>query len=87
MYKYKYFLTRQLMGYYGLDDYICTDYSGTNENITIPWNEYFKFVYFPQFNSYKLRNISQYNDNEQAKLIKTLPFCMPRIINNEKETD
>lgn len=61
LYKFKYYLSRQLLGYYGIENADCSNWMGNpTEKITIPYNYYFRLVFIPQYNSYTIRNINEY---------------------------
>lgn len=62
LYKFKYYLSRQLLGYYGIENATCLNWMGNpTEKITVPYNYYFRLVFIPQYNSYTIRNIGKYN--------------------------
>ena len=95
-YKFKYYLSRQLLGYYGISNAICTNWNNqTADKITVPYENYFRLVYIPQYNSYYVRNIDDYK-NEVIQGIDILPFdinpneffsygsfVLPRMIDND----
>ena len=61
IYKFKYYLSRQLLGYYGIENATCSNWIvDPTEKITVPYNYYFRLVFIPQYNSYTIRNIDQY---------------------------
>ena len=63
LYKFKYYLSRQLLGYYGTKKATCSNWIvDPTEQITIPYNYYFQLVFIPQYNSYTIRNIDKYVD-------------------------
>lgn len=100
-YKFKYYLSRQLLGYYGINNAICTNWNNpTGDKVTVPYENYFRLVFIPQYNSYYVRNIDDYRDNIDM-LPVTLPidvdinpkdlfrygsFALPRMINNDNPT-
>ena len=101
-YKFKYYLSRQLLGYYGIDNVICTNWNNpTSDKVTVPYENYFRLVFIPQYNSYYVRNIDDYRDNIDDIPPGTLPidvdinpkdlfrygsFALPRMINNDDPT-
>lgn len=61
LYKFKYYLSRQLLGYYGIENATCSNWiSDPTEKITVPYYYYFRLVFIPQYNSYTIRNIDEY---------------------------
>ena len=61
IYKFKYYLSRQLLGYYGIGNVKCSNWNDNpTEKITVPYNYYFRLVFIPQYNSYTIRNIDDY---------------------------
>ena len=100
-YKFKYYLSRQLLGYYGINNAICTNWNNpTGDKVIVPYENYFRLVFIPQYNSYYVRNIDDYRDNIDM-LPVTLPidvdinpkdlfrygsFALPRMINNDNPT-
>lgn len=61
LYKFKYYLSRQLLGYYGIENVKCSNWmDNPTEKITVPYFYYFRLVFIPQYNSYTIRNLDQY---------------------------
>ena len=97
-YKFKYYLSRQLLGYYGIDNAICTNWNKpTGDKVTVPYENYFRLVFIPQYNSYYVRNIDDYRDNlpvtlpidvdiNPKDLFRYGSFALPRMINNDDPT-
>lgn len=98
-YKFKYYLSRQLLGYYGIDNAICTNWNNpTGDKVTVPYENYFRLVFIPQYNSYYVRNIDDYRDNippgtlpidvdiNPKDLFRYGSFALPRMINNDDST-
>ena len=95
-YKFKYYLSRQLLGYYGIDNAICTNWNNpTSDKVTVPYENYFRLVFIPQYNSYYVRNIDDYRDNlpvtlpidvdiNPKDLFRYGSFALPRMINNDE---
>ena len=95
-YKFKYYLSRQLLGYYGIDNAICTNWNNpTGDKVTVPYENYFRLVFIPQYNSYYVRNIDDYRDNlpvtlpidvdiNPKDLFRYGSFALPRMINNDE---
>lgn len=98
-YKFKYYLSRQLLGCYGIDNAICTNWNNqTGDKVTVPYENYFRLVFIPQYNSYYVRNIDDYRDNippdtlpidvdiNPKDLFRYGSFALPRMINNDDPT-
>ena len=64
IYKFKYYISRQLLGYYGIEDSMCTNWTNPEQGkIAVPYNNYFRLVFIPQYNSYTIRNIDEYSES------------------------
>ena len=62
IYKFKYYLSRQLLGCYGIKNVFCTNWlNPSSEKITVPYEYYFRLVFIPQYNAYTVRNIDDFN--------------------------
>lgn len=67
IYKFKYYLSRQLLGCYGIENVTCTNWlDPTGEKIIVPYNYYFRLVFIPQYNAYTVRNIDKFNKSTAA---------------------
>lgn len=70
---FAYYFSRELLGVYGTSDFIFTsenkftDTSGT-EITSVPWSDYFKFVFLPQYNSINIRNYNSLVDYDDPSL-------------------
>ena len=97
-YKYKYYLSRQLLGQYGIYNDVCTNWNDpTADKITVPYENYFRLVFIPQYNSYYVRNIDGYKESlkdlfpdydiNPKDVFRYGSFALPRLINNSTQVD
>ncbi len=78
IYKFKYYISRQLLGYYGIEDSVCTNWINPElQKIIVPYNNYFRLVFIPQYNSYTIRNIDEY--------LESIPIAYDDFKLNPKE--
>ena len=62
--KFKYWTYLKLTGQAGLEDYTIKNFNYDNAKTQIvPWDAYFKCVYYPLFNSMNTANINEFNDD------------------------